>query len=399
MKKYLSILLMLIIACFLFQPSVEVQAQNADKTALETSISNAKAIDRTLYTDESLALLDEKLATAETIFADDTATQDQVDTATTELNAAIENLVEKPVPVDKTALETSISNAKAIDRSLYTGESLAVLDNSVAEGRTVYADPNATQIEVNNATAKINSAINGLVLLPEKPNLDSLQEAITYAKQINISLYSQESAQTFTSALSHAQSVVVNVNSTQKEVDNADIALRNAINNLKSYKFSFDIISDLDKITGRVVVNVIAKVSNAGTEDIVNLILTDNQGLSRSIGSIKAGETKTYSLKYTMPATFSQDTYDISMIASATFADNTSLSVSDSIDLEVTDLPKEEIEKERDSKLVQNIEEPEKAEKHNLPITGESNNSVIAVLFVFAAGVLCFSRKKYINTI
>ena len=184
--------------------------------------------------------------------------------------------------------------------------------------------------------------------------------------------------------MANANAVLTNSSATQEQVDNADLALRNAINGLKSYRLSIEIRSDLDRVTGRVTVNVLAVFTNAGTVDIADLILTDNQGLSRSVGKVLAGQTKTYNLSYIMPAKFSSDIYSIIVTANAIYADGTTGSTTDSVELKVTDVPTEELEKERNPDLVQNFEDVEKAEKHNLelPATGEVTNVIgISALF------------------
>ena len=366
-----------------------------DKTSLINAITRAENIDRGLYTGSSLALMDQALADARTVNANPGAIQEEVDNATDALNISIDNLEPIP-PVDKTSLINAITRAENIDRGLYTGSSLALMDQALADARIVNADPDATQPQVDNATATLNDSINNLVVKPTPPNKDSLQEAITYANSIKLDMYSQDTAIAVSNALANANAVLTNSSATQEQVDNADLALRNAINGLKSYRLSIEIRSDLDRVTGRVTVNVLAVFTNAGTVDIADLILTDNQGLSRSVGKVLAGQTKTYNLSYIMPAKFSSDIYSIIVTANAIYADGTTGSTTDSVELKVTDVPTEELEKERNPDLVQNFEDVEKAEKHNLelPATGEVTNVIgISALFLSVFALLIFRKK------
>ena len=73
------------------KPPTEV---NKDK--LHGTITKAQAIDRSAYTDESLKVLDDKLAAALKVYDDDKVSQDDVDAAEAALSAAIDALKTKP---------------------------------------------------------------------------------------------------------------------------------------------------------------------------------------------------------------------------------------------------------------------------------------------------------------
>lgn len=332
MKRKFTMLLALIITILMVLPNYTVKAGNGvDKTELEASINNAKAIDRTLYTDESLAVLDEKLATAETVFADEAATQEQVDNAKLELDNAIAGLVEKPEPEP---VPKPVVNKK------------------------------------------------------------SLVASINYAKAVNLSLYSKTSAAAVNTALRVAEAVLVDVTATQEQVDSADIALRISINNLKSYKIDLKIKPDLDKVSSRVTVNVLVSFSNLGTEDISELILTDSLGFYRNVGSVKAPEYKIYNLSYIMPAEFQSDSYTLAISAVAKYADGTTNSVSKSVDFQVTDLSADELDQVREPQLAQNVEKDEPVTKHNLelPKTGEHNYYYVSLALILMLGLLMRKR-------
>lgn len=73
------------------KPPTEV---NKDK--LHATITKAQAIDRSAYTDESLKVLDDKLAAALKVYDDDKVSQDDVDAAEAALSAAIDALKTEP---------------------------------------------------------------------------------------------------------------------------------------------------------------------------------------------------------------------------------------------------------------------------------------------------------------
>ena len=66
-----------------------------DRAALSAQLGAAAAVGRTKWTDESLAVLDSAIATANALIGDDRATQSDVKAATEAISDAIAGLVEK----------------------------------------------------------------------------------------------------------------------------------------------------------------------------------------------------------------------------------------------------------------------------------------------------------------
>ena len=103
---------------YLWTPSAfgDGEAPEVDYTALDAAIAEAKAIDKTKYTDETVAAFEEALAAAEA--AKDAHKQSAVDAAEAALKAAIAGLVEKgeePPVVDRTNLDKAIADAGKVD--------------------------------------------------------------------------------------------------------------------------------------------------------------------------------------------------------------------------------------------------------------------------------------------
>ncbi|WP_270739356.1 family 78 glycoside hydrolase catalytic domain [Massilioclostridium coli] len=105
----------------------------ADKTILDQVIQNGKAVDANSYTAESYAVLTAALATAEEVYNNDNATQDEVDTAVENVQAAIKGLV-------------------AVD--------------GATNGGTSATDNNATQTGQETTTPKANASKTGDVAAP-----------------------------------------------------------------------------------------------------------------------------------------------------------------------------------------------------------------------------------------
>ena len=150
-----------------------------DKAALAQAIAAAEVLKEEDYTKDSWANLQTALTAAKAVYANEEADQATVDTATSNLNAAIEALVknEDPTPeVDKTALKSAIEAAKKLNEEEYTANSWASLQTALSEAETVYADEEADQAAVDTATSNLNAAIEALVkvytvtlIQPEEP--------------------------------------------------------------------------------------------------------------------------------------------------------------------------------------------------------------------------------------
>jgi arabinogalactan endo-1,4-beta-galactosidase len=70
---------------------------------------------------------------------------------------------------DTSALESAVSRAAAITRSVYTGASLAVLDDAVEVANVVLGADTPVQADVDAALALVDAALDGLVLDGEPP--------------------------------------------------------------------------------------------------------------------------------------------------------------------------------------------------------------------------------------
>ncbi len=91
----------------------------------------------------------------------------------------------------------------------------------------------ATKEEVDQACANLRNAVFGLRLIPSK---EKLEELIQSAEQIDVKLYTEESAENFMSALAKAKEVFADEEPTKAEVEDAEQALAKAIDELKLKK-------------------------------------------------------------------------------------------------------------------------------------------------------------------
>ena len=138
--------------------------EKADKAALKAAIDEATAIDTDKYS-AGVEELKNALAEANTVYANEKATQTEVDAQVTKVKAAIAALVEK---ADKAALKAAIDEATAIDTNKYSA-GVEELKSALAEANTVYANEKATQTEVDAQVKSLKAAIEALVEKEPEP--------------------------------------------------------------------------------------------------------------------------------------------------------------------------------------------------------------------------------------
>lgn len=94
---------------------------------------------------------------------------------------------------------------------------------------TLLAEP-TIQEEVDEAAVALHNAMLELRL---KPNKDALLELVNQTENIDLSLYTEESAQAVRAALATAKAVLGDPQATQEQVDDAENTLKAAIDNLQ----------------------------------------------------------------------------------------------------------------------------------------------------------------------
>ncbi len=159
--------------------------QPPDTSELDALLDAYNTLDRNKYLEESLAQLDEAVSNVD--FTKTVITQTEVDEWTANIKTCMNSL--KFLPADYYAVNAAVKRTQSINRSLYTAESLAILDAAVA---SVDYEIDISNQNIVTAYAKtIDDAINALEYLPA--NYDSVYAAIDESKKVERRLYSQES--------------------------------------------------------------------------------------------------------------------------------------------------------------------------------------------------------------
>ena len=208
--------------------------ENVNKLALKISIDYANELKESGALDEVVPAVVQEfnkvLEEAISIYNNELATQDEVDTIFNNLVEVIHMLEFKQG--DKSELENLINSANALNKEDYTEESWSNLEVILQEANKVFADENSMQDEVNEVVDKLQQAIKEL---EEEKKVDKsiLQGLVDKVKETDSSKYIPSTWTKFENALEAANSILVNEDVTQEEVDSSYNALLRAYLSLR----------------------------------------------------------------------------------------------------------------------------------------------------------------------
>ena len=134
----------------------------ADKSGLQSKLALAALLNQAQFTAETWQTLQTALQAATAAADSNTALQPEIDAALRALTEAIDNLEAVP-QISKAKLSELIKEAETYDASGYTASSWNRLSTALINGKSVYADANAAQDQVDAAASDLQAAINGLI--------------------------------------------------------------------------------------------------------------------------------------------------------------------------------------------------------------------------------------------
>ena len=204
-----------------YTPTYEIVNTSELKESIKT-VENAK-YEQANYTTNSWNTYAAALNTAKTVADSSTRTQVQINDAKATLESAVNGLV------DISALKASIKTAEDANyqQENYSTDSWNFYKTALEVAKTVVASEDATQTQVDGARIGLEEAVKGLTT-----DKTELQAAITEADKLKAANFTEGSFSIFTNALNTAKSVAGNANATQLEINNAKIALEEAVNGL-----------------------------------------------------------------------------------------------------------------------------------------------------------------------
>lgn len=213
----------------------------ANKADLEKAIQEGlakKPSDGQEFTEETKKVLEESLAAAQKVFAQEKVTQEEIDQATKTLREAIAQLKEQPAAVDKETLKEQIAQArgrKPEEGYQFTKETEKQLQEAIQAAEAIVAKETATKEEVS---AALNALETAMAQLKEVPlvNKDQLQEVVKRAQQVTPSeghQFTASSLQDLQKALLAAKNTLENPAANQKMIEEAVAELTSAIDGLQ----------------------------------------------------------------------------------------------------------------------------------------------------------------------
>ena len=226
----------------------EVEAPVVDKTDLQEAVDAAQALNQADYTDESWAVLEAKLAAAETVLANAEATDYDVLLAAANLEYAMEVLVAAG-EVDKEDLAALIEYAKEAKEDpsykYVVAKVREMFEKALSDAIETNDKENAVQVEVDAAYDALLKAVH---LLEFKGNMERLESLVVTARRETKEKYTPNSWATFAEALQEAETILAEGNTLQAEVDAARTKLLNAIFGLREVPNK----DKLDELLGKV---------------------------------------------------------------------------------------------------------------------------------------------------
>ena len=192
---------------------------DTNKTALKIAIDIASLISEESLDNVIPVVVEEfkaALSEANDVYNNASATQEQVNNAFDRLASAMQKL--EFYKGNKTALIEVIEEANSKQEEDYTADSWKALQKALQEANKVLADENAMQKEVDEATNKLQEALDNLVTAVDK---SLLQAFVEYVSGLNSSKYTEATWKTFETELTEANAVLKDANATQEQVDNA----------------------------------------------------------------------------------------------------------------------------------------------------------------------------------
>lgn len=199
----------------------------AKKADLKTEIDTAKALadDPKYYNSTNKDAFDKALSDAETVYGNDSASQQDVDDAKKALDDAKTALNGKTT--DKDALQSAVNEAATVKaaNSQASEDKQKAYQDAIAAGQNVLNDGKASQADVTNALSKIEQAKKDMTVSAIQKAVDEASDTKGKPNYYNAS---DEAKKAYNDALDKANRVLADPKATQDQLDEANSALTSA---------------------------------------------------------------------------------------------------------------------------------------------------------------------------
>lgn len=136
-----------------------------DLSRLKVLIAQFEEVDSSLYTPASYEVYKDAYEEAKSVLADEDATSEMVEAREDALTNGFAQLL---VKANKDALTKAVTDVEALKEEDYTKESYAPLMEALKDAKTILADENAVQEDVDAAHKALADAFNALEETPEE---------------------------------------------------------------------------------------------------------------------------------------------------------------------------------------------------------------------------------------
>ena len=219
-------------------------------------MEGAKALNPDKYTEESYGVLLDKIAEAEAVIEDDEAAQELVDQKCDELQALIDALEVKVIEqVKKDRLAAMAAGCREADPELYTEESFRNLTDVLAQASEALEETWYTQEMVDNISALLEEAVNGLVLTEEVSAEDTARDLakmrLAQAAALDTTLYSEESLEKIALQSKALSDALENPELTAEEINSLTAQLTAALSELTDKEEPAEV--DREKLNAKII--------------------------------------------------------------------------------------------------------------------------------------------------
>lgn len=212
--------------------TAKVIVDRANMTLLQKTYEYAKGLSTEGVTDSAKAYFEKVLAEAEAVLNNAAASQEEVNTAWDNLLEGIWRL--GIVQGDKTMLKQLIVKAEAMipNQDKYVQDNWQQLVDALDAAQKMMDNGDALDEDIKPVA---DDLLNAILAQRYKANKANLEELIKKAEAIDLSKYTEESVAVFRAALNVANLVMDDMTLSEDDqsvVDNAEMKLRDAIENL-----------------------------------------------------------------------------------------------------------------------------------------------------------------------
>lgn len=133
------------------------------KREAQKAVNEAEALDTSVYTPENAQAIEDALQALNALVASDTATVEEISTAKETLENAITKAKTDKEAADlqaaKDAAQTAVTQAEAVDTSVYSSENAKAIKDAIAALKDILANDTATADEITAAKKALEDAI------------------------------------------------------------------------------------------------------------------------------------------------------------------------------------------------------------------------------------------------